>query len=265
MKHCSVALLLLLVSLSLPARAEYTAASVKGSYSYLLNEWTATSGTNSATLGILDFDGVGGVSGSFLQVTNAGQQEFNIEGGSTYSVERNGTGSMSLVTSSGTIPFTFVLGSVSGRVAQQLQLLLLNPTATNVVTAGTAVAINLSGSGSNANLKGTYSFLFNDWQANPNTLIWGAVGDLTFNGAGGVTLVFTQESDGTSQTQTLVGAYSVQTDGSGQMVFGTDEDTVTFDFAINTVRKSIARGLQFLNGDGLSSNNVVSTATAILQ
>jgi hypothetical protein len=49
------------------------------------------------------------------------------------------------------------------------------------------------------------------------------------------------------------------------MVFGTGANAVTFDFAINTLRKSIATGLQFLNGNGNSSNNVVSTGTAIFQ
>jgi hypothetical protein len=265
MKRCTVALLALLAFFSLPARAAYTAATVKGSYGVLLNEWTATPGTNSASLGVLTFDGMGGVSGSFLQVTETGEQEFNIESGSVYSVKPSGVGSMSLVTSEGTLPFAFVLTSVSGGVAQQLQLLLLNPTTANVVTAGTAVAINLAGSGSNANLKGTYSFLFNDWQADSSTVIWGAVGDVKFDGVNGVTLHYTQELDGVSQTQTLVGSYLVDTDGSGTMVFGTGANAVTLDFAINTVRESIATGLQFLNGNGNPSNNVVSTGTAILQ
>jgi hypothetical protein len=265
MKRCTVALLALLAFLSLPARAAYTATTVKGSYSFLLNEWTATSGTNSASLGVLMFDGIGGVSGSFLQVTNTGRQQFNIESGSAYSVKLTGAGSMSLVISSGTLPFAFVLTSVSGGVAQQLQLLLLNPTTANVVTAGTAVAINLPGPGSNANLKGTYGFLFNDWQADSSTLTWGAVGRIRFDGVSGVTFYSTQELDGVSQTQTLVGTYSVDTDGSGTMVFGTGANAVTFDFAINAVRKSIAAGLQFLNGNGNASNNVVSTGTAILQ
>jgi hypothetical protein len=265
MKRSTVALLALLAFFSLPAQAAYTAATVKGSYSFLLNEWTAAPGTNSASLGVLTFDGIGGVSGSFLQVTNTGRQQFNIESGSAYSVKRTGAGSMSLVTSSGTLPFAFVLASVSGGVAQQLQLLLLNPTTANVVTAGTAVAINLPGPGSNANLKGTYGFLFNDWQAESSTNIWGAVGSIRFDGASSVTLSYTQEEDGVSQTQTLVGTYSLATDGSGTMVFGTGANAATFDVAINTVRNSIATGLQFLNGNGNPSNNVVSTGTAILQ
>jgi hypothetical protein len=265
MKPMPVALLMLLSMFSLPARAAYSAATVKGSYSFLLNEWTTTSGTNSSTIGVLTFDGVSEVSGGILQVTNTSRQQFNIESGSTYSVERNGTGSLNLVTSSGTLPFSIVLSSVSGGVAQQFQLLLLNPTGANTVTAGTAVAVNLSSAGSAANLKGTYSVLINLWQANPNLPMIGAVGSATFDGVGSVTLSYTQEVGGVSSTQTVTGTYSVATDGSGTMVFGSGAAAVTFDFAINNVRKSIARGLQFLNGGGDGGNNIVSTATAILQ
>ena len=104
MTRCTVALLALLVSLSLPARAAYTAATVKGSYSFLLNTWTATPGANSASLGILTFDGVGGVSGWFLQLNSTNstsQQHSDVESGNAYSVLPNGTGSMTLITSSG--------------------------------------------------------------------------------------------------------------------------------------------------------------------
>jgi hypothetical protein len=101
MTRCTVALLALLVSLSLPARAAYTAATVKGSYSFLLNTWTATPGANSVSLGILTFDGVGGVSGSFLQLNSTSQQHSDVESGCAYSVLPNGTGSMTLITSSG--------------------------------------------------------------------------------------------------------------------------------------------------------------------
>lgn len=263
MKRCTVGLFALLVFLSLPARAAYTTATVKGSYSFLLNEWTATPGTNSASVGVLTFDGIGGVSGSFLQVTSTGPQHFDVENGSVYSVERNGAGSMSLVTSSGTLPFAFMMASVSGGVAQQLQLLLLNPTGANVVSAGTAMAINLSSPGSNANLKGTYSLLINNWQADPSWPMIGAVGGLRFDGTSSVTFSYMQEVGGVSSTQTMLGTYSIDTDGSGTMVFGTGASAVTYDFAINDVRKSIATGVQFLNGS--SNVSVVSTAVATRQ
>jgi hypothetical protein len=261
MKSHILALIAFVAVLSLPARAAYSAATVHGSYSFLLNEWTATSGTNSATLGILDFDGTAVVSGSFLQVTDTGEQEYNIESGSSYSVEGNGVGSMTLITSSGTLPFSFVLGSVSGSVAEQLQLLLLNPTGMNAVTAGTAVAINLTGPPSNANLKGTYSLLINDWQANPSWPMIGAVGVFRFDGVSKAVVSYTQEVGGVSSTQALVGTYAVQGTGSGQMFFGSGEDAVTYNFAFNNVRKSVATGLQFMFG----GNDVVSTGTAVLR
>ena len=263
MKRCTVALLVLFIVGTLPARAAYTTATVKGSYSFLLNEWTPTVGTDSASVGLLTFDGLGGVSGSFLQMTDTGPQEFNIESGSSYSVAGNGTGSMTLVTSSGALPFSFVLTSVSGGVAQQLQLLLRNPTVTNVVSAGTAVAINLSSPSSNASLKGTYSFLINDWQAGSNATMIGAVGILRFDGVGSVTFSYTQEVGGVSSTQTMVGTYSVETDGSGTMAFDIGTNNVIYDLVMNNVRNSVATGFQFLNGS--ENFNVVSTGTASRQ
>jgi hypothetical protein len=261
MTRCTVALLALLVSLSLPARAAYTAATVKGSYSFLLNAWTATPGANSASLGILTFDGVGGVSGSFLQLNSTSQQHFDVESGSAYSVLPNGTGSMTLTTSSGKLFFAFALTSVSGGTAQQLQLLSIMPIA-DVVSAGTAVAVNLSGSGSNADLKGAYGLLVNNWQADSSWPMIGAVGTFRFDGVSGVTFFYTQEVGGVPSTQRLTGTYSVGSDGSGSMVLGTGVTAVTLDFAINSVHKSVATGFQFLNG---TPNFPVSTGTATRQ
>jgi len=262
MKRSALALLALLAFFSLPARAAYTAANVKGTYGFLLNKWTAAPGTNSASQGVLTFDGIGGVSGGILQLTSVGAQESDFESGSVYSVKPSGSGSMSLITSGGTLAFAFVLTSVSGGVAQELQLVLLDPAGGNVVTAGTAAAINLAGQGSNANLKGTYGFILNNWQADSSFPVLGGVGNLRFDGVGSVTLYITYELRGVRQTEALVGTYSVTADGSGTgtMVFGTGADAVTYYFGMNTVRKSIAAGLQFMGNP-----NGVQTATAILQ
>lgn len=256
MKRFTFPLLALLAFFSLPARAAYTSAAVQGDYTYLLDAWTVSPGTNAATAGLLVFDGSRGVSGSVFQLTSTSQQQFPIETGSVYSVEPDGFGSMTLHTSGGMFQFAFVLTSVSSGVAQGLQLLLLKPSNSEVVTTGTAFAINLSALGNNTYLKGTYSFILNNWQADPSAPILGAVGELKFDGAGGVTLYSRFELRGVEQVQTSVGTYSVTTDGAGSMSFG----PATYYFGVNALRGSIATGFWFIGNP-----NGVETATAILQ
>ena len=103
----------------------------------------------------------------------------------------------------------------------------------------------------------------NDWQADPNTRVWGAVGTLKFDGKNSVTFSYTLELEGVSQTQTVVGTYSVDAEGSGTMVFSIDQGTTTFVLAINNVREPIAKGLLFMNAG--SGNNTISTGSATLQ
>jgi hypothetical protein len=262
MTRHAVVLLVSLIFVSLPARAAYTTAAVKGSYSFLLNSWTATPGVNSASLGVLIFDGAGNVSGSFFQVTGSSQIQFNIQRG-TYSVMSNGTGSMTLKTTASEVFFyAFAITSASGGVAQQLQIMALIPVQ-DIVSAGSASIINLSGSGSNASLKGTYGLLLNNWQADSSWPMIGAVGIFRFDGIGGVTLFCTQEVGGVPSTLSLTGTYSVSADGSGSMVLGTGVTAATYDFAINSVRNAVATGFQFVNGT--ANTTAVSTGSASLQ
>jgi hypothetical protein len=249
---------------SFPAQAAYTAANVKGSYSFLLDKWTATAGGNGGVLGILTFNGVNSVTGSFTEVTTTGLQTIDIETGSTYTVEPSGSGSMSLVTTGGTITLDFVLTAVLGGVAQGLQLLEKNASEGNYVTAGDAVAIKLSGSATAANLKGSYSFLTNYWTAEPTASQTGLLGTATFDGVSKVTLSYTREVDGVAATRALSGTYSVSPDGSGSMVFtihGADFRAV--DFVLNSFVESIAGSFQFLIT--ASTVDQVGTGTAVFQ
>ncbi len=248
---------------SLSAQASYTAGNVKGNYSILMDAWTAATQTNSALLGMLTFDGVSVVTGFVTVVNSTGPQTYTIESGSTYTVQSSGSGSISLVTTEGTVPLDFVLNSVSAGVAQGLQLLYINPIGGNVVNAGTAIAMNLAGSASAATLKGNYSFLSNSWTADPSASQMGLVGTMMFNGAGKVAGSYTQEKDGVSSSSTFSGTYSVSSDGSGSMIITADENIQTIDFVLNSVVKSVADSLQFLAAD--STMEDVSTGTAVRQ
>jgi len=257
----ALAVCMLIGILSLPAQASYTAANVKGSYSFLLNEWIASTNGNSGVVGILTFDGVSAVTGSFTYVTGTGLESGTFEAGSTYTVKPTGSGTITLVTSGGTITLDFVLTSVTGGVAQGLQILEIE--AANLITAGSAIALNLSGSASAANLKGIYSFLTIYWSADPAQSQQASVGTASFDGVSKVTLTYVQEQGGVEKHLALSGTYSVNANGTGTMNFTVKGVPLTVDFAMNTIISSIARGAQFLTGD--STTDKVGTGTAVFQ
>jgi hypothetical protein len=256
-----VAVCALIVGFSLSAQASYTAANVKGSYSFLLDKWTTITGDNSGVLGLLTFNGVSAVSGEFVELTSAGVQTRTLETDSTYTVKSTGAGSMKLVTTEGTLTLDFVLTSVSDDVARQLQLLETSPSADNYAITGSAIAIGLSKSASAANLKGTYSFLANFWIADA-TSQEALVGTATFDGVSKVTLSYTRESDAAATPVTVIGTYSVDSNGSGSIALPkTNGDfKIAVVFVLNSVVDSIATGGQFLSG-----KTGVITGTIVLQ
>jgi hypothetical protein len=110
----------ILVNLSGAAKA----ANLKGRYSIQLSKWTT--GTQSALVGVIGFDGVSKVTISFTQQQGPGSVTTGT-GSGTYSVNSDGSGSTTLTITSGSVTFTtqldFVLNSVSGSIAKGLQLL----------------------------------------------------------------------------------------------------------------------------------------------
>lgn len=252
----------LVAGFSLPAQAAYTAANVKGDYSFLLNKWTTTSGDNSGLLGVLTFNGVSSVTGTIFDLTSAGLETRTLETDSTYAVTSTGSGSMKLVATEGTITLDFVLTSVSSGVARELQLLETSPSADSYVVAGVASAVGLSKSASAANVKGTYSFLVNLWTAESSAQR-GLVGTATFDGVSKVTLSYTREVGGAATAHSESGTYSVDSNGSGSLVFTKENgDFVTVGFLLNSVVSSIATGLQVLGSGGSAG---VFTGTAVLE
>lgn len=215
-------------------------------------------------MGIANFDGVSAVTGSITIVTSTGVLSGTIASGSSYSVKPNGSGSMTLIlaggTGSTTVQADFVLDSVSGSIAQSVQVLGVNSKKTDAnVTTGTVFAINLPGSASAANLKGTYSFLLNNWTAGTQQAV---LGTYTFDGVSKVKVTFIQQDGPGSLTKgTGSGTYAVNTDGSGSMTLTLSNGSKpTLDFVMNTVAASVAQGIQLL--DAFSSVTDSTTGVA---
>ncbi len=87
----------------------YTAANVKGSYSVLMNGYSGAS-SETAWLGIFNFDGAGAVSGYVTIMDSGSLSVATIASGSTYSVNPNGNGTMAAT-------FTGSFGSETGHLA----------------------------------------------------------------------------------------------------------------------------------------------------
>ncbi len=88
------------IALALSAQAAtFSKASLKGSYSFLTNLWTADASTDEvAMVGVLTFNGAGKVTGSYtsisLEVFKTGAL------GGTYTVSANGTGKITFTSGS---------------------------------------------------------------------------------------------------------------------------------------------------------------------
>jgi len=135
-----------------------------------------------------------------------------------------------------------------------------------LVFASTALAIDVQAAGfSQANVKGSYSFLVNKWIADVSLQQFAEVGVLTFDGAGHVTGSATAVGDGASQTGALGGTYTVNSNGTGVVnlttIFLGGTDRVAF--VLNSTAGGVAHGVQFMTAN--DSNNEVVSGTAVLQ
>lgn len=252
-----------LTSISAAKAVTYTAANVKGSYSFLMNKWQVPGGSQGAILGILTFDGVSVVSGSMTLIDDGKLSTFPL-GSGTYTVNTNGSGSMVFGVGTQSLQIGIVLTSVSASVAHTLQLLII-PNSVNETntTAGTANLINLSVPATAAKLKGTYSLLLDWWTQQDPQQTW--LGTITFDGKSKVTLSFTQQLGSSTSTGTGSGTYSVNSDGSGSISLTlSNSTTMQLDFVMNTVSGAVAKGLQLLD---VTNPNFDSTdaGTAIFQ
>jgi hypothetical protein len=116
-----------------------TAARVKGTYSVLLN-WWITGAQQREAVGTFVFDGKSKVTSSFTSQVAEGTAS-TVTGSGTYTVNSDGSGTMSLLLSnSSTIDFDFVMSSATGTsVAKGIQLLEVDNPSSTIVATGNAV------------------------------------------------------------------------------------------------------------------------------
>ena len=251
------------IAIALPSQATtFSNASLTGSYSFLINLWTAAVNTNEfAIVGVMTFDGAGQGSAFYTQ-TNAGGLITSGNFSMNYTVNPNGTGTITC-TSGLTDKFAITLNSTSGGVARGVQLLQINDNS-NEVVSGTAVWLSSAAKTySVSSLRGNFAFQGNEWTAAGQDAEEGFVGILTFDGKGNVIGSYTDMYDGELTSPTLTGTYVVKSDGFGGMLFLADN--IQFTFALNSATASgKAKGLQFVvnNSNGL---NIVRSGTALKQ
>ena len=231
--------------------ATYTVASVKGSFSFLMNKSTADPTTHQdATLGVFHFDGAGNCTVSYTDV--AGGVTSTGSGSGTYTVNANGTGT---ITITGGAQIAFVLNSTAAGLAHDLQLLVTNKS-TNDVSSGVAVLQSTApATYSLKSVNGKFGFRFNESTADVAQPQIGGIGVLSFNGAGKVSVSFTQMKGGVLSSGSGSGTYTMNADGSGNISLTVGADNPQIAFVVNTVAVNTTTGLGSAKGVQLLQTN----------
>jgi len=252
------------IAFAVPAQATFSNASLKGTYSFLTNLWTANVSTPQfAMVGVLAFDGAGNVTGSYTSISHDAVTSGTL--GGTYTVSSNGTGAILFATGS-PAHFAITLNSSAAGVAHGVQLLQINDTSDEIISGTALLQATTSATYSVASLKGNFAFQYNPWTADGTLSEDGGVGIFTFDGKGNVKTSITNVFGGTLFTHTgLTGTYTVNADGSGSLAV-VSKHNPQLAFALNSVTAGLAKGLQFLDtntGDG--SGDLVITGSALKQ
>jgi hypothetical protein len=234
--------------------ATYSNASLKGVYSVLGVLRTANAATTqTATLGLVTFDGAGNASASLSSVALGAVTTGAYAG--TYAVNANGTG---LLTLTGGPTLALTLDSLSGAVAGTVEILDVSDSA-NEIGAGQAVlqtaAAHVYGVKS---IKGTFFFTAASFPADPSLSQAAAIGVDTFDGKGGFTATFANVTNGVYTQVTVPGVYTINADGTGTatLLGGYNTRYIT---VLNTAPGAAAKGFQaVIVGD---PNNEVETIT----
>ena len=117
--------------------ATYTVASVKGIFASQFNSWTADlNQTRNGNVGLGNFNGAGKVTGSFTEMN--GGVLLTVAATGTYTVNADGSGTMSLVSGTDSFQIAFVLNTVVSGHPKGLQLLLTTEGGSNRVDSGVA-------------------------------------------------------------------------------------------------------------------------------
>jgi len=243
--------------------ATFTQATLKGSYGFLTNLWTASASTSQfAMVGALTFDGAGNVTGSFTSITWDTVSTGTL--GGTYTVNSNGTGSMHFTTGSKAL-FSIALNSIVGGVAEGMQLLQTNDKKNEIISGTAVLQSTTTQTYSLASLKGSFTFQYNPRTVDASQSEDGGIGIFTFDGKGNVRSSQTIVYGGTIFKGSGPFLYTVNPDGTGTI----EPSGVTgphIAFALNSVTAGQAEGLQFLDtntSDG--AGNMVITGTLLKQ
>ncbi len=244
-------LVIVIIAFALSAQAAtYSKASLKGSYSFLTNLWTANARTNQfAMVGILTFDGAGTVTGSYTSISSQVFRTGTL--GGTYTVNSNGTGTLTFTTGS-TVQFAVTLDSTAAKVAHGVQLLQTNDS-NNEIVSGTAVLQSTTAETySVADLKGDFAFQWGLWTAVVSGYQASDLGMITFDGKGNANAWSTIVAGGASFTKTLTGTYTISSNGSGTISL----PGAQIVFVANSVAAGHVKGAQFIeNCTSIGSGN----------
>ena len=228
-----------------------------GSFGYLISSASSIQSQAGGVglMGIINLDGAGNVSGTYIFQTDAndpkGARTLTGTLSGTYSNNPDGTGAITLNPDSGG---SLGLVMVIADGGQSMQLAV---TSSNGVDMSNSAAGGLARAAAPVTLSGSFAFELNN---SPIPAV--TVGVATFDGAGNATVSFTSAGPGGNNPQpqvsngNITGTYSVNADGSGTVNLGSNG---TFAFVITDG----GSGLLLLRTNG--TTNSVSTGTARLQ
>ena len=240
----------------------FSDASLKGSYSFLINLRTANTSTNQfAMVGVLTFDGAGNVSGSYTSISADTPSSGTL--GGTYTVASNGTGTLTF-TSGSSAEFEIALNSPVKDIAENVQLLQINDSNNEIISGTAVLQSTTTETYSAASLKGSFTFQYNPWTAESSLSQDGGIGVFTFNGKGSVAFSVTTVYGGTVFTNSGSMTYTVNSNGTGT-ISATGGNSLQIAFALNSLSGKLVKGLQFLDTDTTDGGNMVITGTAVEQ
>jgi hypothetical protein len=255
---------LVAIAPSITARAgDISNSSLKGTYSFLTNRWTANPSTEQfGMVGVMRFNGMGGVTGSFTSMTGTTVATGSLAG--TYAVVANGSGSIKLTTGS-TAQFAIALSSASAGVARAVHLLQTNDSENEVVSGSAVLQSATTGTYNLASMNGEYAIQLNTWTAESTEAEDGDLALLSFDGKGNIKGTVNSMYDGTLSTNTVTGTYTVNTNGSGTFTLVSNNNP-QFEFVLNTVASGVAAGAQILaTSPGNGAGNYVISGVALKQ
>jgi hypothetical protein len=251
-------------------------AFLSGGYAFLLKGFD-NSGNPALVGGVLTFNGSGGITAGAMDMNlNSGVQTnlSVISASSSYRVTSDQRGCMVIATSAGTQNYRFSLGNIAGGVASTGHVIDFDTA--GPFTAG-VLRKQSSGSFTAATVTGSYAFGASSIQ---NAAVngggrFGVVGELSFNGSGGVTggsEDFNQNGtlDGSSAntnwpaspiTINSGGTYTVSSNGRGTLAITVSGVTGTFNDVLYVVSSSEAL---FMTSDPQTTNTILA-GQALLQ